>query len=214
MDVQQIITQASQAVQAVGLSKAWGSVKWNIVEKQLFDVDAQVSSDGVDIFPSIRAHQEPAKILVIEFGHRLVMGFNPIQKARWTEKLVHPLKEQVDAAQHALEQGHATYSKAVESLKTAVGRLVAIHLYNGLIFNQITIAEAAKVDLRSWGTTSQLANLSVPFSLIPLLSAYAPKKVYDDYGVALSDLAFNSMKSVKETTVGEAFKTLIMSVAS
>jgi len=132
----------------------------------------------------------------------------------WERRLVAARPEQVNAFQLKLSSGDFLQFEAiVETFERATDRLVAIHLANGLLSNGQTCTSSANVNVKEWGTTSQFANGTKPYSLVPLLSVYAPTDVYQNFGSAFADYVLAGLGSVSESSVRTEYSNLVQRVA-
>jgi hypothetical protein len=151
--------------------------------------------------------------LVYGYGLSLCDKFSPEDKRTWELKLVLPKEEDVTAAQNALE-ANTSFQAAVESLSKPVTRLVAVHLFNALIFNRVSVADAKGIKLTEWGSTSTFATRKTPFSLVPLSYAYGPRTLNESYAAALAGLVSDGLSRITHTQVRERFKELVVELAS
>jgi hypothetical protein len=107
---------------------------------------------------------------------------------------------------------YPTFQAIVQSIERATDRLVAIHLSNGLLSNGQTVVSSRNLNVLQWGTTSEFATGQKPYSLIPLVSVYAPADVYQHFNAAFADCVLSDLSSVAETSVRTAYKSLIHKV--
>lgn len=133
-------------------------------------------------------------------------------KDRWEMALVTAQTPRVMEVQAAIRSS-ISYQEAVEKIPSPVTRLVAINVANSLIGNGVSIQNAAGVDLESWGCTRDYARGSVPYSLLPLLGAYAPRLLVRSFPDAFSAMIVDDLKDVTHTDVRREFKDLITSLA-
>jgi hypothetical protein len=107
---------------------------------------------------------------------------------------------------------YTTFQSIVQSIERATDRLVAIHLSNGLLSNGQTAISSRNINVLQWGTTSEFATGQKPYSLIPLVSVYAPSDIYQHFNAAFADNILSNLSSVAETSVRSAYQSLIHKV--
>lgn len=130
---------------------------------------------------------------------------------RWKLALVPASLTRVRTIQQHLASS-ASFSDALQKMDMPVTRLLAIHLFNGLIAGGMSFANAQTADLEKWGATSDLVFGKKLFSLLPLLGAYAPQLVATCFPIALTDLVANNLNSVTHSDVRAEFSNLIVEV--
>ena len=145
----------------------------------------------------------------------------PQKQQKWKTKSVNALES--DVAQFwAACQTAESWNAALQTIKQAVPRLVAIHLSNALIANRVPFSQAA-------ANQEHLSNEGVrtgatTFSLIPLLSAYAPQLIHyvppehvctdgSDFKEFFAECATGGLECIGETSVRQAAKVLITQCA-
>lgn len=188
--------------------RAWQDVNWVKSEDQKVSTDAEVARDGtprISLYPSLL--QKPQKMatfaLIREFGHLLFAKAGEQTKRRWEQKLALPTTAQITAVQGKLTPTFKSYRDLVESFTTAVDRYVALNIANALIANGVQYSQCENVNLKQWGPTQEYANRRRYHVLIPLVSAYASKEIYEDFGTALADWVC-AMDGITESSVAEA----------
>ena len=190
---------------------------WSTVKKKLKasgitvpDVDdaklAAYSREGMS--------KDPVENLAYGYGLDLCDKFDPATKQRWEFKLVVPKDEDITAAQEALTAETVGYEAAVNRIGGPVSRLVAIHLFNALIQNRVSFADAKGLKLKEWGSTSAFATLKSPFSLVPLSYAYGPRTLNESFAVALASLAVDDLSRITHSQVKERFKDLVVHIVN
>ena len=176
--------------------------------------------NAILLYPSLETlpqAQAEAEILR-QFGMYLVRQGRAAAEKRWAKKYSYPTEEQIEAVQRKLDdptlrQNVQSYEALMNTFKGAVDRLICLNLTNALLANGVAFRNSLGVKLKEWGPTSEYAKLEKPHSLIPLVSAYAPKEVVDDYGAAFAELVLNKMMAVKESTTRKAFEEMIRYIA-
>lgn len=198
------------------IQRMWTDVTWSKLEDQRVATDAEVARDGshrINLYPSLlqKSRQFACYILVREFGHLLFAKAPDALKRRWQNKLCLPASAQIDAVQRKLTPDFKSYRDMVESFKTAMDRYVALNIANALIAGGVPYAQVQNVNLRKWGATQEYANRRRFHVLIPLVSAYASKEIFDDFGAALADWVC-SMNGITESSVAEATHGIIKDI--
>ena len=131
----------------------------------------------------------------------------------WEKRFVRARLDQVNLFQGKLSSGeYTTFQSIVQSIERATDRLVAIHLSNGLLSNGQTAISSRNINVLQWGTTSEFATGQKPYSLIPLVSVYAPAGIYQHFNAAFADNILSNLSSVAETSVRSAYQSLIHKV--
>lgn len=130
---------------------------------------------------------------------------------RWKLALIPASLTRVRTIQQHLASS-ASFSDALQKMDMPVTRLLAIHLFNGLIAGGMSFANAQTADLEKWGATSDLVFGKKLFSLLPLLGAYAPQLVATSFPIALTDLVANNLNSITHSDVRAEFSNLIVEV--
>ena len=198
-----------------GVSGLWRQVEWEKHESQVVAMDTEVSRDSktIHLFPSLLAKPQPEKAILRSFGGLVYRDLPAKARRMWTYKFALPTKDQVDSFQTKLKEGFKTYQSLVESYCSPIDRLVAINLANALLVNNFPIAEAVNIDVRKTPSTEQYANLKRYHSLVPLISAYCSRAVYEDYPEAFAELLANDLDSVYESSVVKELERMIESIA-
>jgi hypothetical protein len=193
------------------------AIDWNVLSDQRVSADAEAARDGsgrINVYPSLfKKSKNMAEYCVLrEFGRLVLEKAGADAKRGWEMKLSLPCNEQIDAVQAKLSPSAGSYLDIVEFFNTAVCRLVTLNICNALIANGVPITQCQNVNLRQWGPTQEYCNRRRYHSLIPLLSAYASKEIFEDYGAAFADLACG-LCGITESTVADATHALIVDIA-
>jgi hypothetical protein len=145
------------------------------------------------------------------------IGFSQLEKfseetaEKWRLALVPASMTRVRTVQQHLTES-SSFTEALDKMDMPVTRLLAVHLFNGLIAGGMSFANAKTVDLEKWGSTSELVFGKKMFSLLPLLGAYAPQLVATSFPIALVDLVVNNLSSITHSDVRAEFSNLIVEV--
>ena len=135
-----------------------------------------VETGKITTFPSFGQIGEPVaeRQLTHAVGCAVWAALNSASKERWKKKLVSATEAEVAQLWPACESSE-DYAGAVRSIKHAVPRLVAIHISNAMISARVPFTQAVRN--RNHPCAEGIRTGAVQYSLIPLLSAYAPSLV-------------------------------------
>ena len=193
--------------------RAWADTGWNKLDDQRVATDAEVARDGssrITLYPSLL--QKPRKfaiyLLLREFGHLLYGKADERLKRRWLFKLGLPGSGQITAIQGKLNPQLKSYRDVVESFTTAMDRYVALNIANALIANGVPYGQSQNLNLKEWGPTQEYCNRRRYHVLIPLVSAYSSKEIFEDFGAAFADWVCG-MCGITESSVAEATHEII-----
>ncbi|MGV0949097.1 MAG: hypothetical protein ACOYB3_00185 [Azonexus sp.] len=150
-----------------------------------------------------------AFVVLREFGDYLITKAPAEMDVEWRQKLILPTTEQIDAFQQRLNQGFTSYQEVVDSLKSPLDRLVALHMANAMMYNGQAFAGASNVNVREWGPTKEFATMTRYFSIAPLTSAYCPRDIHKDFGCAFASCVVFDLKTVLHSDVKQALRGLI-----
>lgn len=196
--------------------RAWEDITWNKAEDQRINADVEIARDKssrITIYPSLlrkpRAHA--CFLLLREFGHILFKKASEQAQRRWTNKLGLPTSGQVMAVQRKLKPNFKSYHELVESFTTAMDRYVAVNVANALIANGVPYAQSESINLQQWGPTQEYCNRRRYHVLIPLISAYASKEIFEDFGAAFADWV-TGMCGITESSVADATHEIIRDI--
>jgi hypothetical protein len=87
-------------------------------------------------------------------------------------------------------------------------RYVALNIANALIANGVPYSQSQDLRLSEWGPTQEYCNRRRYHVLIPLVSAYASKDIFEDFGSAFADWTCG-MCGITESSVAEATHEII-----
>jgi hypothetical protein len=107
--------------------------------------------------------------------------------------------------------GSVGYEEAVASLQSPIVRLIAIHLFNALIKSGTSYESAKGLDFSTWGGTTSLASGGTVFSLLPLLGAYAPARIYTYFPESIASLVCDRLSCVTHGEVRAAYADVLKS---
>lgn len=194
--------------------QAWKSISWkeNAADAGVVAAQMLASGEGIALFPALLRLNARAQssALIKEFGLFLYKKCPASGKTVWEKKLCLPEGAQMQAFQGKLQSpDFATYRELTESFCTAMDRLVAINLSNALLCNHVPRDQSRNLNIFTWGATADYANLRRNHSILPLVSAYGNRDVLNCPGSALADLIVNELKSLRETSVAEAFRQFL-----
>lgn len=200
-------------VSASHILRTWEGIIWSKTGDQRVATDAEVARDGsnrINLYPSLadKPRKFAAYILLREFGHLLYGKANDAAKRRWNNKFGLPSSAQIDAVQGKLTPIFKSYRDLVESFNTAMDRYVALNIANALIANGVPYSQSQNIQLKQWGPTQEYCNRRRYHVLIPLVSAYASKEIFEDFGAAFADWVCG-MNGITESTVAEATHEII-----
>lgn len=175
--------------------------------------DAEVARDGswrISLYPSLLEKSEvlSAYLVLKEFGHLLYTRASEPMKRRWRYKMALPTEAQLAAVQGKLSSQFKSYREMVESFKTAMDRYVALNIANALISKGVPFAQSHEIKLGQWGATQEYFNRRRYHILVPLVSAYASKEIFEDFGAAFADWYANT-SGVTESSVAEALHGIV-----
>jgi hypothetical protein len=217
-----ILQQAETSMKNGPLAQAhilrfWADIKWSKFDSQRVTTDAEMARDGtnrINLYPSLISKPKDfaAFVVIKEFGRLLFSKASEAVKRRWVYKLALPTDAQIQAVQGKLNPQYTSYRAMVESFATAMDRYVALNVANALIANGVPYAQSQNVKIQQWGPTQEYCNRRRYHMLIPLVSAYGSKDIYDDFGCALADWVMG-MNGVTESSVAEALHELIKDIA-
>ena len=178
--------------------------------------DVSITYDGqslcVHIYPVLikKNSFDAIKAILFELGDFLLSHSSESSQDIWERRLVKARLDQVNLFQGKLSSGeYPSFLAIVQSIERATDRLVAIHLSNGLLSNGQTVVSSRNINVMQWGSTMEFATGQKPYSLIPLISVYAPADVYQHFNAAFADLILSNLGSVAETSVRSAYESLI-----
>lgn len=200
-------------VKPAHLLRAWKDISWNKSEDQKVANDVELARDGsgrISLYPSLshKSKRFGAFLLLREFGRLLFSRASDKVKRRWIYKFGLPATGQIAAVQGKLAPSFVSYRDMVESFTTAVDRYVALNIANALIANGIRYSQSQNLNLKECGATQEYCNRRRYHVLIPLVSAYASREIFEDFGAAFSDWVAGTT-GITESSVAEATHEII-----
>jgi len=222
-----LIQQCSQTLEASALKELllplWRLIEWQSHTADLrTGVELDRSGDAViHLYPALESMPDAAARVLREFGRFVLLRAAERGLALWKGKLDAPTPEQVQLvkqklADAALRATCKTYADVLDSYPGSghsVPRLVYINLTNALLANNISYPDSVGVDILTWGPTTAYAKGEKYHCLVPLVSAYSPADIYEDYGAALAALLTDKLTSVRDASVAYALRGLIQRIA-
>jgi hypothetical protein len=155
--------------------------------------------------------QKPlSELLLLDFFKLVERTIDESVSRRFTYKFVVADQDAVTGFGDRLKSGtFKRYADIVGDFDKAVDRLVALHLANALISNNLPISEARDLDVRTWSATKDFASCKRYMSLTPLTSAYSPTSIDEDFPSAVAAYLDNSLSCVTESSTKTAFTKLL-----
>lgn len=201
----------------------WDTVEWQEVPRQDGDRDAELTQSEtpvVRLYPLLFKIRQPEVAILREFGEVIITKGGQRAHYLWSHKLDLPTREQI-ASVHAklsdpdIRRTCKSYEQVMRSYPetgSAVDRLVFIHVANALLANNISYADSSGVDIRKWGPSAEYAAQKRYHSLIPLISHYCPRDVYEKFGVAFAEMVLHDLGCCLETSTAEGLRRIIQNV--
>lgn len=195
----------------------WSQVDWtDQTDQDLKGVAAQLEGDSVVLYANFLNGSDKDRLHAVlrEFGKILFTKLSDDAKETWQKKLVTPTEAQIEALQAKLNvEADIDYETIISNMATPVDKLVAIHVFNALIKNNITAPNARYLDLRQAGPTSEFCNLERPYSIAPLTSAYAgDERVHENFHDAFASYAVDELQVMRNQAVRKELQQLIFKV--
>lgn len=215
--------QASKALATSAIIGLWNSVEWVVVsdpDKKPAELHAEEAS--ITLSPALLTSPQGHSAILAEFGQMLLRLGGQTAAKHWKLKLVLPEEEHINSFHVKLTSNEVrsrcrTYRDVLNTyphVGNAVPRLVAIHLSNALIANNVPYMDSQGVNIYQWGPTAEYANRRKLGSIAPLTGAYCPGPLNSSYGSAFAALAVDELKAVTDSSVKEAMATLLAAIAS
>lgn len=217
-----IVAHAGKTVQLCNLADTldpiWSTIEWEAHVEPGPGI-ASVNPDGnsIRLYPGLFEQPSPHLLVLTEFGRLILKKAGDKGASIWSKKLDIPRTEAIDLAASKLKDDavRALSSRYVDVLGNypdkghSVDRLVFIHIANALLANNIAYADSVGVDIRTWGPTYEYCAGKKYHSLIPLVSAYAPSPVHNDFGVAVQHAVTSNLREVRDSSVAYALAEMI-----
>jgi len=201
---------------------------WRLIEFQGHTENlpsgAALSRNGdavIHLYPILEQTPDAHKKVLREFGAFVLLRAGDRGAAIWKNKTDVPTPEQVAMVKQKLtcpevRKTCKSYEDVLNDYPTkghSVDRLVFINVANALLANNIDFADSVGVDIMTWGPAAEYCNLRKYHSLIPLVSAYAPTDVYEDYGHALAAMLTDKLGNVRDSSVAYALRGIVQRIA-
>lgn len=173
--------------------------------------------DIISVYPMVSTAQGRLdKVVYAAFGARhFHHNISSAGKTQWTKKLVYPDRSVIDRLQDMFrDRARPQYKSYIRDFRTATEKLVVIHLLNALIANSVAPQRVSTIDLSSFPPTADFVNGRAPFSMRPLISAYAGKRWgLDKYDNAFAEYcARRGHLDIAEPSVEDATLSLFQAV--
>lgn len=203
----------------------WNGIEWQEMSQPDGKRDAQLGQSQtptIRLYPGLLQSGQAIAAILREFGLLILAKGGERSKTIWEGKLDLPTPEQIEAARSKLDEPEIRRTcKTYEQVKntypetgSAVDRLVFIHIANALLANNIPLSDSQGVDIMKWGPTVEYAHQKKYHSLVPLVSAYCPKTVYECFGCAFAELITHDLNCCRESTVTEGLRRIIRNIVS
>ena len=204
------------------LNSLWRKIEW-VAHQNATGNNAALSAEGdttIHLFPALMENDKAGELVLREFGKLILLRSGENGQAIWAKKLDVPTEEDINIAisklgDVGLRQKCTEFANVLDYYPErghSVERLVYVNIVNALLANNLSYADSVNVDLREWGPTTEYCARRKYHSLIPLVSAYAPADVYQDFGAALSALVVDNLSQVRDKSVAYALRGIIQRV--
>lgn len=199
----------------------WNAIDWKS-SNLASGSEAQVvlsRPDTIVIYPAFSKLDETGACaaLIREFGISVYTRHATKRaKKTWEEKLCLPLADQILKVQDRLKDPNLpSYRAIVESFERCLDRYVALNICNALMRPQFIPRQSAlNLNIYTWGSTLDYAACSKAHRIVPFVHAYGSRPIAECPGRALAELVCHSMKSIRESSVAEAFRRVIVETFS
>jgi hypothetical protein len=201
----------------------WRLIEWQGHTENMPDgaVLCRQGDAVIHLYPVLEKMPQGHLKLLREFGQFVLLRAGDRGAAIWKNKLDVPTKEQIATVKQKLADAQLrktcrTYKDVLDTYPDkggSVDRLVYINVMNALLANNIAFSDSVGVDIMTWGPTAEYCNLKKYHSLIPLVSAYSPADVYNDYGHALTAMVVDKLGQVRDSSVAYALRGIVQRIA-
>lgn len=222
----QIVAQCGKIIEASQfkdlLLPLWNEVEWKGHGESIGST-AEADRNGepvVHLYPELEKAPDALKQVLRAFGHYVLGKAGERGTAIWTNKLDVPTSDDVQTVKRKLEDPELrktckSYKDVLDTFEPeerSVCRLVFINIVNALLANNISYADSVGVDIMTWGPSAEYANGKKYHSLIPLVSAYSPAEIFNDFGSALAVTLLSKTGAIRESSVSYAFRGILQRV--
>lgn len=203
----------------------WHEVEWQEIARDDDKTDCVLSNADqpvIRLCPALLQQANPERAVLREFGNLILRKGGQRSATIWNKKLDLPTTDHIDAFAERLNnlkvrQACQTYRDLLKHYPekgSAVDRLVAVNLINGLLANNVAFASSENVDIRTFGATAHYANFKRYHYLVPLTSAYCPVEVHENFGVAFAEFILKDLRCCRESSVADGLRRIIVNVVS
>lgn len=221
-----LVQQSQQMVLASDLKDIllplWRLIEWQGHAAGTGGAELSRKGDAViHLYPTLQKMTAAPQKILREFGQFVLIRAGDRGASIWKNKLDVPTVEQIGTvkaklADPELRKTCKTYKDVLDTYPDtggSVDRLVFINVMNALLANNTTFSNSVNVDIMSWGPTAEYCNRKKYYSLIPLVSAYAPADVYNDFGHALAAMVIDKLSNVRDSSVAFALRGIVQRIA-
>jgi hypothetical protein len=200
------------------LLEDFAKIDWNELPEAVSHTDAQVNCNketAINLYPSLakKAPNEQAYSILREYGTSFYHRAGGRAKTYWDYKLCLPDQGQVGSVQGKLQSvDFGTYREMVESFTTCLDRHVALNICNALLKAGVSRDQARNLNIAQYGCTADYSNLRRCHSILPYVTAYAPRDLGASPGLALAELLMNDLRLVSESSVAAGLKKVVLAV--
>jgi hypothetical protein len=226
---QQVIKQAGDALLTNEIGKQehvaslWKDIDWMPSDKQSLDVDVERDNSDkpqIRLYPSLLQNPKAVRDVLREFGLLIQAKGGERAQSIWDNKLMAPDPKDValfdtKLKDTSLREKCHTFDDLLQTYPQkghTVERLIAVHLSNALLANNVSFGDSVGVDIYSWGPTSQFAAGKKYHSLVPLTSAYCPGDIHRCFGCALASLLIDNFSTVLDRSVAAGLRVIVRNV--
>jgi hypothetical protein len=175
-------------------------------------VALSAGGDSINIFKTFSSDPKGHEGLLEALGELTLLKAGDLGKQVWERKLVFAAPETANDFDHKLKSGNFSLFKSlVESFDGAVQRLEALHYANALISNGVAIGDAKNLNIFEWSATKDMAGGKVPYSLVPLVSAYCDSDQWKSFPKAFAAYVLGTLACGRNDVKGK-FEEVIKSV--
>lgn len=167
----------------------------------------------VQLFKNFNNSSRAVQDLLDTYGELILASAGEVGAEIWERKLTLADPQVASAFTEKLRSGkYSSFESLVESYNSAIERLIALHFANALVYHGVSFGDTEAIDVKVWPQTQGLANGTVPYSIKPLLGAYADPDVWRNFPVAFRHRVLGTLTCSCGDVLAE-FKKVIDSVA-